>query len=302
MTSPSESAVLFADVTGSTRLYETAGNTAASAAIRRCLDTLRATAEASAGRVVKTIGDAVLVLFSTATDAAIAAAKMHLAVEAIPSPDGSHFGVRIAFQWGPVVHDNGDVFGDTVNLAYRIGEHARAGQTLTSAETAARLAPIVRSSARRLHPVQVKGKAAPVELWELVWRQGPDVTDLASRTSSFASREPGALVLRHGNLSVTMRAGAPPIVIGRDLGCNIVIASPKASRQHCTVERRLDRFILLDHSTNGTFVTVEGEMEVVLHREPITLRRRGWIAFGERLAPPGPGRANAVEFYLTSEQ
>ena len=296
MPPPSEYAVLFADVTGSTKLYETAGDAAAMAAIKRCLDTLRATAEASSGQVVKTLGDAVLVLFSTANDAAVAASRMHVAIEALPALGSSRFGVRIAFQRGSVIRDNGDVFGDTVNLAYRIGEHARAGQTLTSAETAAQLAPLIRASARRLHPVQVKGKAAPVDLCELVWRQSPDVTDLASRTGQFVRVGAGALVMRHGNLEVTMRAGSNSIVIGRDLGCNIAVTSPRASRQHCTIERRLDRFMLQDHSTNGTFVTIEGELEIVLHRESLTLRRRGWIAFGERLAPEGTARAEAVEF------
>jgi adenylate cyclase len=297
MSAPRETAVLFVDVTGSTRLYETAGDAVAMAAIRECLDVLRRTAESSAGRVVKTLGDAVLVLFGSATEAAIAATKMHLAMERMPPLAGqSRFGVRIAFQWGPVIQDSNDVFGDTVNLAFRIGEQARSGQILTTAETAARLAPVMRGSARRLHPVQVKGKAAPIELWELVWRQSPDVTDLASQTTSFARRAPTALTLTYRGVSVVRRRAEETVVIGRDLACHIVVTDAKASRQHCTIEKRLDRFMLQDHSTNGTFVTVAGELEIVLHRESFTLRQRGWIAFGQRLAPEGSARDEAVEF------
>jgi adenylate cyclase len=297
MAAPRETAVLFADVTGSTRLYETAGDAAAMEAIRECLDVLRKTAESSAGRVVKTLGDAVLVLFGSATEAAIAATKMHLAMERMaPLADNSRFGVRISFQWGPVIQDQNDVFGDTVNLAFRIGEQARAGQILTTAETAARLTPIVRGSARRLHPVQIKGKAAPVELWDLVWRQSPDVTDLASRTTSFSRQAPASLTLKYRGIEVVRRRASESIVIGRDLGCEIVVTDPKASRQHCTIERKMDRFLLQDHSTNGTFVTVAGEMEIVLHRESFTLRQRGWIAFGQRLAPEGADRSEALEY------
>jgi class 3 adenylate cyclase len=293
---PRETAVLFADVTGSTRLYETAGDAAAMQAIRNCLNTLRETADSSAGRVVKTLGDAVLVLFASPTDAAIAATKMHLAMEAMAPLGGIRFGVRIAFQWGPVIQEQNDVFGDTVNLAFRIGEQARAGQILTTAETAARLAPIVRASARRLHPVQVKGKAAPIELWELVWRQSPDVTDLASTTTSFARRAANRLVLRYKGTEVVRRRATETIVIGRDMDCDIVVSDPKASRQHCTIEKRLDRYMLQDHSTNGTFVTPEGELEIVLHREPFTLRRRGWITFGHRLPADGSELGEALEF------
>jgi adenylate cyclase len=283
MPAPRDTAVLFADVTGSTRLYEKAGDASAMVAIRTCLDRLRQTAESSAGRVVKTLGDAVLVLFSSPSEAAIAASRMHLAIESMPPLGDARFGVRIAFHWGPVIQDENDVFGDTVNVAFRIGEQARSGQTLTTADTAAALAPIIRSSARRLHPVQVKGKAAPVEMCELIWRQSPDVTDMAGTTGTFASRAASRLVLRHRGTEITRRRAEESLVIGRDATCGVVIADGKASRQHCTIEKRLDRFMLQDHSTNGTFVTVEGELEIVLHREAFTLRHRGWIAFGQRM-------------------
>ena len=299
MPAPRETAVLFVDVTGSTRLYETAGDAAAMTAIRECLEVLRKTAESSAGRVVKTLGDAVLVLFGSATEAAIGATKMHLAMERMPPlADNSRLGVRIAFQWGPVIQESNDVFGDTVNLAFRIGEQARSGQILTTAETAARLTPVVRASARHLHPVQVKGKAAPIELWELVWRQSPDVTDMASQTTSFAQRAPSALKLTYHGIEVIRRRAEETIVIGRDLACDVVVTDAKASRQHCTIEKRLDRFMVQDHSTNGTFVTVEGELEIVLHRESFTLRQRGWIAFGRRLAPEGGDRSEALAFAI----
>jgi adenylate cyclase len=296
MSAPRETAVLFVDVTGSTRLYETAGDAVAMQAIQKVLDVLRRTAESSAGRVVKTLGDAVLVLFASATEAAIAATKMHLAMERLPPLAESRFGVRIAFQWGPVIEEADDVFGDTVNLAFRIGEQARSGQILTTAETAARLTQVVRGSTRRLHPVQLKGKAAPVELWELVWRQSPDVTDLASRTTTFVPRAPSAVTLRYRSVQVVRRRADEALVIGRDLGCDIVIHDNKASRQHCTLERKLDRFVLQDHSTNGTFVTVDGELETVLHREAFTLRHRGWIAFGQRLPPADADRSEALEY------
>jgi adenylate cyclase len=296
MSAARDTAILFADVTGSTRLYETAGDAPAMQAIQRCLDLLRETAYSCAGRVVKTLGDAVLVAFSSPSEAAIAASKMHLAMERIPPLGGTHFGVRIAFHCGPVIQDSNDVYGDTVNIAFRLGEQARAGQILTTADTVTRLAPIIRGSARRLHPLQVKGKAAPVELWELVWRQSPDVTDLASETHSFSRRAPSSLMLRYRGLEVVRRRAEETLVIGRDAGCDLVITDQKGSRQHCTIEKRLDRFTLQDHSTNGTFVTVEGELEIVLHRESFTLRRRGWIAFGQRLPAEGSTREEAVEF------
>jgi adenylate cyclase len=66
-----------------------------------------------------------------------------------------------------------------------------------------------------------------------------------------------------------------------------------ASRQHCTIDRRGDRFVLKDHSTNGTFVTIEGDTELFLQREELALRKHGWIAFGQ----PRSGATQIVEFF-----
>jgi adenylate cyclase len=110
-------------------------------------------------------------------------------------------------------------------------------------------------------------------------------------------RAPSAVTLRYRSVQVVHRRADVVLVIGRDLGCDIVITDNRASRRHCTLERKLDRFVLQDHSTNGTFVTVEGELETVLHRgEAFTLRHRGWIAFGQRLPPADADRSEALEY------
>src|SRR5258708_2411709 len=277
MTPTRGTTVLFADVTGSTRLYETAGDRQALDAIGRCIERLRQTTEEGAGRLVKTMGDSVMTLFSNPDAAAIAATKMHLAVESLPALGETRFAVRIGFQTGTVIQRDNDVFGDTVNLAFRIVEQARKGQILTSEETASLLMPILRSKTRRLYPIQVKGKADDVALYELVWRQSPDVTDLAS-TMSMMKTSQVRLRLSYQGRDVLRRRGGESIIVGRDQECQLVVADQKASRQHCTIERRHDKFVLQDHSTNGTYLTVEGEEEIVLQPEEFTLRNPAYIA------------------------
>jgi adenylate cyclase len=272
--------VLFADVVGSTRLYETVGDKLAAEAIGRCIGKLREATEQTEGRLVKTMGDSVMALFPNPDAAAMAATRMHLAVESLPALGDNPFGVRIGFHSGAVIQRDNDVFGDTVNLAFRIVEQARKGQVLTSEETAALLMPVVRGMMRRLYPIQVKGKTGDVGLCEFVWRQSPDVTDLSSTMSSLKTMRV-KLRLKYRDRDVLRRRGGETIVVGRDPECQIVVADQKASRQHCTIERRHDRFVLKDHSTNGTYVTVEGEPEIVLQREEFTLRKRGWVAFGQ---------------------
>ena len=276
-----EATVLFADVTGSTSLYEAAGDREAVEAIELCLATLRSAAEASGGRVVKTMGDEVMALFSAPDRAADAATRMHLAIDALPPMGGRKLAVRIAFHAGPVIQRDNDVFGDTVNLASRLVEQATKGQVLTSAETVQRLSPALRNSTRRLYDITVRGKANEIELCELLWRKSPDVTDFPL---AHATRKPLriSLRLRYGGKELVRRRQGESLTLGRDEGCTVVVADAKASRQHCLIERRQDRFVLKDHSSNGTFVTVEGEgRETALRREEFTLRGHGWIAFGQ---------------------
>ena len=113
----SEAAVLFADVSGSTKLYETAGNAVAHAAVESCVNLMRQKTQAAKGRVIKTIGDEVMSAFSSADDAADAAIEMQLAISELPPVGNTTLGIRIGFNYGPVVERDGDVFGDAVNLA-----------------------------------------------------------------------------------------------------------------------------------------------------------------------------------------
>ncbi|HKC31437.1 MAG TPA: adenylate/guanylate cyclase domain-containing protein, partial [Burkholderiales bacterium] len=104
-----QTTVLFADVTGSTKLYEAAGDALAAEAIGRCLENLRLSAEATGGRVVKTMGDSVMALFSNPDAAASAAARMQVAIESLPAVGDIKLGVRIGFHAGPVIQRNNDI-------------------------------------------------------------------------------------------------------------------------------------------------------------------------------------------------
>jgi adenylate cyclase len=284
--------VLFADVTGSTKLYELAGDAKAVEAIGRCIEVLRKAVEACAGRVVKTIGDEVMALFPTPDAAADAAARMHLAVETLPAISGHKLAVRVGFHTGPVVQRDNDVFGDTVNLASRLVEQAVKGQVLTCDDTAVLLTPALRNSMRRLYSIAVKGKSGEIALCELVWRRSPDVTDL-STSSTRLRLQRARLRLKYGDKVILMRRENDSLLIGREPGCHLIIEDPRASRQHCTIERRQDRFVLQDHSGNGTYVTVAGEKEVVLQREDFPLRNQGWIAFGQ----PRAATTDVLEYF-----
>ncbi len=286
--------VLFADVSGSTKLYESEGDVTAMEAIARCLDRLLHTVESSGGRVVKTIGDEIMAVFPTPDAAAVASANMQYAIDALPMVGATKLGVRIGFHCGPVIQSDNDIFGDTVNLAARLVEQAGRNQIITSHETSDQLGPVFRNFKRPLYAIHVKGKAEQVELCELIWRHADDMTmSLSTRTSP--RPEPLMLRLKYGDREIIRRRDTESITMGRDLDCSLVIASNRASRQHCTIERRQDKFVLADQSTNGTYVTVEGGTEILLQREELRLGKHGWIAFGQ----PRAEAEEVVEYFCS---
>ena len=166
--------VLFADVSGSTKLYEMVGDKAAHAAIDLCVKLFSALTEQHGGRVIKTIGDEVMAIFPQATQAAKAAVDIQLGVNEMAPVDKVRLGVRIGLHFGAVVHRDGDVFGDTVNLAARLTEMAAKGQIITSLDTVQQLEPIQRLDCRTLYEIQVKGKEKGVPLCEVLWSDTDD--------------------------------------------------------------------------------------------------------------------------------
>jgi class 3 adenylate cyclase len=276
-----ECAVLFADVAGSTALYEVLGDERAFALIEDCLSTMSVCTVELRGRVIKTIGDAVMSVFHTADDAAAAAAEMQLRVDRLGPAVGRSLGLRIGFHFGPVVAHEEDVFGDAVNLASRLCDLASKGQTVTDEDTARRLSDRYAPSLRKLFSVPVKGKAQEVALIELAWQPATEDRTLIVGAHARADGGQALLELDLDGVQVAMGPQRRKVTIGRDLEADFTIRDRSVSRAHAMIERRRERFVLVDHSSNGSFVTFEGRPETRVHHEELTLVGHGWLAFGQ---------------------
>src|SRR5258708_17918232 len=121
------------------------------------------------------MGDEVMVLFPSPDAAASAATRMHTAVESLPVVGSNKLALRIGFHTGPVVQQNNDIFGDTVNVASRLADQAVRGQILTSQETAALLGGFLPNLARPLDSSPLRGTARGVAVCAIVRRQSPHV-------------------------------------------------------------------------------------------------------------------------------
>lgn len=288
-------AVLFADISKSTRLYELLGDHAALQRIDACLSSLKQVAQKFEGRTVKTIGDEIMCVFPSADAALQAASEMQVDAGQQPSLDNIRLAVRVAFHFGDVIEEDGDVFGDTVNVASRLADLAKAEQILTSQQAVEALTPYLRLGIRRVGSLAIKGKQEDVVVCEVIWQFGEDLTMMEGRTvvPAAESAVPSRLRLDHGERTWVMGEEQPQVSIGRDIHNDVVVADRMASRQHARIERRREKFVLVDVSTNGTFVTFNGADEVMIKREELLLRGSGVLTFGQSANNPG---VEAVHF------
>jgi class 3 adenylate cyclase len=295
MTGPHSRSLLFADVSGSTTLYEKLGDRAALDAVESVVALLRRSVEAHRGHVVKTIGDEVMACFADADAAMQAASDMQTRVAALPPFGETRLGIRVGFHHGAVIEEDGDYFGDAVNTAARMAGLAKSGQIITTAATVAALSPLLRQSTRELAALSVKGKQAEVAVCEVLWETGDDLTMMAAGAPPVAAE--AVLRVMHDGRVIEMGDALPTLQMGRDAAHPIVIADRMASRLHGRIERRGDRYYYADLSTNGTYVTMDGDAETVVRRDQVMLRGRGRLCFGHSGADAG---AEVVVFELVS--
>ena len=270
---------MFADVSGSTSLYENLGDQRALAAIETVLAELRKSTGLQDGRVVKTIGDEVMAVFPSVDAAMHAACDMQTRVAAIPQVNNARLAIRIGFHYGPAIEDKGDFFGDAVNTAARMAGLAKGGQIITSGHSVDALPPLLKASTREIDAFHVKGKQDEIRIFEVIWHDSADLTAMAERDPP-ATTAQFLLTLTYGVSTLTLGAEQKSASLGRDAGNELVVPDKMASRVHCKIELRRGNFFLVDQSTNGTYVTVGTDAEILLKREQIMLRGRGTICLG----------------------
>ncbi len=270
--------VLFADVAGSTKLYDTLGDTQAKQMVDECIALMRGIVSQHGGRVVKTIGDEVMCVLPDADSGCLAASDMQLKIMALPAVSNVKRAIRVGFHFGPVIEEGSDIFGDTVNVAARMAGLAKAMQIMTTRATVERLSPMLQNSSRDIAALSVKGKGDDIAVCEIIWQAGEELTMAAP--SILQQVRQTSLLLSYGSAQLVLEQANTGIVLGRDAACQIAVTDHMASRQHARIERRRDKFFLIDQSTNGTFVAFAGEPEITLRREEVMLRGQGRIAFG----------------------
>jgi adenylate cyclase len=306
MTQIVERTVLFADLRGSTSMYETLGNTDATAVVTQSVALIARIVAVHEGQVVKTLGDGLMAVFVAPASVVAAADDMHESLERIGSPGqpGAAIGIRMAplklqvgLALGEVIEMSGDLFGDAVNVAARLLDHAGDNETLATANVVEGLEDWIRSRFRSLDRLQLRGRVEPVHvhLFEPVRRFG-DTAVTAFGDIAPSVPEPEGIRLTWLDQSRIYAGTSLPVVLGRSPQATYIIDDNRVSRSHARIDWHGGTFQLIDLSYNGTYVRFDHDPEIIsLRRGGCTLHGSGMIGLG---APPSEAASPSVRFEI----
>jgi class 3 adenylate cyclase len=294
-----EVAILFADVVGSTQLYDEYGDTKASETVAHCLEVMKDSTHQFNGKVIKTIGDEVMSTFPTVDDAMGAASQMQARISADANAGGDHIpvSIRIGCHFGPVVQEHNDIFGAAVHTANRMTSQAKARQIVISGPTVDRMSPEWQAQTRQIDVATVRGRLDEVALFELVWQPEEATSMLPTIEWENRARNASRLVLRFRDRTVVVNDQNKNINMGRADDNDLVVKGNLISRLHARVEKRRGKFLLIDQSTNGTFLQNAKGEEIFVRRDSAELTGEGVIGLG-RVAKPG----SPLAIHFTCEQ
>ncbi|MBF0110638.1 MAG: adenylate/guanylate cyclase domain-containing protein [Magnetococcales bacterium] len=281
-------AIMFADIAGSTKLYETVGDAKARELTSKCITLLADITREYQGTVIKTIGDEVMCTFPTADRAAEAAVRMQENVEENQHEWETRLRIRIGFHFGDVLEENGDVFGDAVNLAARMAAQSKADQIITTGETLDIMSPHLGADGRELIRTQVKGKSEPIRICELTWGEEEELTIMGGGHTEAPSLTGEAIKAVFQRKEVIVNTASGPVSMGRGKDNTFIVPDTMSSRNHAKIELRRGRTYLIDQSTNGTFVLTTTGEKYLVHRDEHILSGRGVIGLGREVTATDP--------------
>ncbi len=280
-TDQTELAILFADVVGSTKLYELMGDLKARETVGRCLEAMSRASERCNGTVIKTMGDEVMATFPCVDDAVEAAAQMQKFISDEVDADDVPVAIRVGFHFGPVMEEDGDVFGSAVHIANRMSNQAKAAQIVTSGTTVAMMSPERQASTRQIDLASIKGTTGEVALFEVLWQQGENTRMLPTLDWSEATGvRTQRLRLRYRGQEIVVDEAKPNVSIGRAEDSDLVVKDTLISRLHARIEFIRGKFILIDESTNGTCVLLANGEEHFVRRDSVQIKGEGSIGLG----------------------
>ena len=284
MSLPHQKTILFADVSGSARLYECLEDSEAARAVERCIKRIERSINGYQGRKLQVAGDELQALFDSPEDACLAAIDMQLRVADIPPISGLKLTIRIGLQCREIVEQFGAIVGAAVNTTARITGMAHVDQILASKLLADQFPSLCSNF---VVPIRETGSIREgdnlIELVQIDWKRHEEYQRAHMSVAKHdldLEQISGRLCLRYRGKAFLLDQKSPTLSLGRDPACKLLIEDRKASRTHARIELRNGSYYYIDSSTNGSFVSFPGQIELLVRKDEIQLRGSGRICFG----------------------
>ena len=277
--------ILFADVSGSTKLFEQRGDVEARRIIAAVLEALSKVCVSHGGKVIKTIGDEIMCTLPSAMAGVLAACDMQKRVAHDMVFVRDNLGIRIGLHHGDTLVEDNDVYGDAVNTAARMASLAKREQIVTTASTLKGLTNAGTIRSRSLGRARVSGKLLPIEIVDVIWQE--DTSNITTVQRAIRIDDGGTtnvkLTLRYRGQVMELNENSQPFTMGRDAGNSLVIDAEWVSRTHALIEFKKGYFVISDRSTNASYVKLGDDDELRLHRDEVHLRKNGAISLGQAI-------------------
>jgi adenylate cyclase len=276
--------ILFADVSGSTKLFETRGDVEARRLVAAILGALADVCARHGGRVIKTIGDEIMCTFPGPMQGLLGSVDMQKRIAHDVDFAKDKLAIRIGLHHGDALMEDNDVYGDAVNTAARMASLAKREQIIATGSTLKMLTNAGMLRTRSVGQARVAGKLQPIDIVDIQWQEDTSNVTMVQRAIRIDPADKIKLLLRYRGQVLELDASTHPFTLGRDATSSLIIDAEWVSRNHALIEYKRGYFVISDRSTNGTYVKLGDEDELRLHRDEVFLRKSGAISLGQTIA------------------
>lgn len=273
-------AILLADVSGSTPLYEYHGDDAASRMVYECVEGMQAIAQKHGGQFVRSKGDDVLCLFDDPVEALRSAQKIldHGALGSVSVHAGLH--------WGPVVWRGSELFGGAINVAARLAGKAKINEVLLSGDFRSRVDDNPDIKLRPMGDITLRGTNSPTRVYALIAAEkGQDrVTRVMAQTTHVmleTRADAARTVVRLSCADWQDEVREDKTVrIGRSTQSDLIVQQGWVSRAHASLDVAGGIAELTDSSAAGCTIRYPDGSSYFIHRQTVALHGQGVIQLG----------------------
>lgn len=280
-------AVLCVNVTGGTSLVSSLGYPEALYLIERCAKRIQRSVETHGGRLVEYQGSKLMAFFGSGAEAFTSAIEILHRVAELPPHSGLPLAVRVGLCAGHQAREGRYFPVQGENPAANLSLAAPPGRIMLSVPRRAKLFPWLEMAGNSVPGIELNCGKRRLGVFQVPSQEPAQIA--LSLALADACDGAGRLRLRFRGVEMVLDASQPVTRIGRLPDSDLVVRTKRCSREHGRIERRLDRFVFIDQSSNGTFVTHEKQAEIFVHRKEILLFGRGMLSFGM------PASANGAE-------